>query len=324
MNAMTRNPARHAPYLVLTAVLLLGVLLIADVGGMRPTLDAQAAKKKKEPKLDLTALPLGDGRVISSNPRRGYLLSCQTSFTGGGASVNGPWIHGTTYDLTAKYLVDGAVGWPASSSVSISPSGVTIAGNGLPDHPTGVFPISRFDDAYLIDRNPNSIKSYTLNKTLNGSPRKLGPQCEGGTIGIAKNGIPIFNALDAAGHDAVAHEVQDSCGGHPQQAGVYHYHGLPPCIETGGKKKHSGIVGWALDGFPIYGPRGEGGDYLSNKELDVCQGTKDEVSYDGKKRRMYHYVANYEFPYTVGCFQGTPATGMIGPAGQQGGPPAAP
>jgi len=321
---MTEATRRIGRYAALAGALLLAVVLILDVGQMTATEGAQAAKKKRKHSVNLTALPLGDSRVISSKPRRGYLLSCQTTFTGGGASVDGPWIHGSTYDLTAKYLVDGAVSWPTSYSVAISTSGVTIAGNGLPNHPTGVFPISRFDDAYAIDRNPNSIRSYTLNKTLSGSPRKLGAQCVGGAVGIARNGIPIFNALDAAGHDAVAHEVQDSCGGHPQQAGVYHYHGLPPCISTGKKKKHSGIVGWALDGFPIYGPRGDGGDYLSNKELDICHGTKDKVKYNGKKRRMYHYVANYEFPYTVGCFQGTPAAGNIGPGPQGASAPPTP
>ncbi len=35
--------------------------------------------------------------------------------------------------------------------------------------------------------------------------------------------MAIFDALDAGDRDAVAHEVQDSCGGHTQRGGVYHY-----------------------------------------------------------------------------------------------------
>ncbi|MGH2957428.1 MAG: YHYH protein [Solirubrobacterales bacterium] len=304
-----------------TALAASASLLVLGIGVVSLPDAADAAEKKKRHRVDLTALPLGDGKVISSGPRRGYLLSCQTSFTGGGATAVGPWIHGGTYDLTAKYTVDGAVSWPESSSVSIGGAGVTIIGNGLPDHPTGIFPISRLDDAYAIDRNPNSIAPYALNKTVDGSPAKTGVQCVGGTIGIAKNGIPIFNAVDAGGRDAVAHEVQDACSGHPQASDVYHYHGLPACISTGNKKKRSGLLGWALDGFPIYGPRGEGGEYLTNKQLDICHGIKSEVKYRGKLRRRYHYVANHEFPYTVGCYRGTPTTGNIGPPGQ-GGPPA--
>jgi hypothetical protein len=118
-----------------------------------------------------------------------------------------------------------------------------------------------------------------------------------------KSGAVLFNAVDAQGKDAVAHEVQDSCSGHPQMGGVYHYHGLPACLGFGGTKKHSKVIGWALDGFPIYGPYGDNGNYLSNSELDVCHGITEMKS-------GYHYVANYEFPYSVGCHRGTPvATG---------------
>ena len=114
-----------------------------------------------------------------------------------------------------------------------------------------------------------------------------------------KSGAALFNAIDAQGKDAVAHEVQDTCSGHPQMSGVYHYHGLPSCIGLGSTKKHSKLIGWALDGFPVYGPYGDGGDYLSNAELDRCHGITD-------KKHGFHYVANYEFPYTVGCYRGTP------------------
>jgi hypothetical protein len=298
----------------IASLLLFGI----GVSSFSETVGA-AKKKQKRSSVNLRTLPLGDGKVIGSGAKRGYLLSCQTNFVGGGPNVNGPWIHGTTYDLTAKYVVDGAVSWPGSFQATIARGGVTLVGNGLPNHPTGVFPVQANDDSFQIDRNPNRIAPYTLSKTLNGSPRKGAPQCVGGGVGVAKSGVPIFNALDAAGRDAVAHEVQDACSGHPQQAGVYHYHGLPACVSTGSKKKRSGLVGWALDGFPIFGPRGEGGEYLSNKKLDVCHGIKSEVNYDGKLRTIYHYIANYEFPYTVGCFRGTPANGNFGP--QQQGPP---
>lgn len=319
---MTSGKARTGgrprwPGALVTAGAIVSLSLFGiGVGSFSDTAGA-AKKKRKKSSVNLRALTLGDGKVIGSGAKRGYLLSCQTSFTGGGAIVNGPWIHGSTYDLTAKFTVDGAVSWPGSFQANVGNSAVTLVGNGLPRHPTGVFPVSQTDDAYQIDRNPNRIAAYTLNKALNGKPSRGAPQCVGGAVGVAKSGVAIFNALDAGGRDAVAHEVQDDCSGHPQLAGVYHYHGLPACVSTGSKKKRSGLVGWALDGFPIFGPRGEGGDYLSNKELDVCHGIKSKITYDGKVRRMYHYVANYEFPYTVGCYRGTPANANFGPQ-QQG------
>ena len=39
-------------------------------------------------------------------------------------------------------------------------------------------------------------------------------------------GNVFFNALDAVGRDAVAHEIQDACEGHPERSSLYHYHNL--------------------------------------------------------------------------------------------------
>jgi hypothetical protein len=49
---------------------------------------------------DLTALPLGDGRSTTAGARRGYLYVCRAA-SGGPATASGPWIHGSTYDLSA-------------------------------------------------------------------------------------------------------------------------------------------------------------------------------------------------------------------------------
>ncbi|MFN8462757.1 MAG: YHYH protein [Anaerolineales bacterium] len=137
----------------------------------------------------------------------------------------------------------------------------------------------------------------------------------------------IFNAFDAAGRDAGAHEVQDSCDGHPQQSGFYHYHNLSDCFQdtaTG----HSALMGYAFDGFGIFGYYGEDGSELTNADLDECHGHTHVIEWDGQVE-MYHYHATHEFPYTVGCFKGTPTVralsagegqnGQNQPGGQQGG-----
>lgn len=62
------------------------------------------------------AIPLGDGRVATV-PRVGYVDSCTTSFRGGGAQHDGPWIdhaHGT-WDQDAKIAVLGERFWPNAS-----------------------------------------------------------------------------------------------------------------------------------------------------------------------------------------------------------------
>ena len=111
------------------------------------------------------------------------------------------------------------------------------------------------------------------------------------------------------------------CAGHPQQSGVYHYHGLSSCLSAREGHKRSKLLGWALDGFPIYGPLGKRGRYLRNSDLDACHGVKSKVRFRGRLRRIYHYVANDEFPYVVGCFRGTPTTLDLPQGGGPPGPP---
>jgi hypothetical protein len=124
---------------------------------------------------------------------------------------------------------------------------------------------------------------------------------------MAIDGIPIFDGFDAGGNDAAAEETQDTCHGHPNNDG-YHYHSLSPCILTKDARREATLVRWALDGFGIYVEYDKDGDLLSNDDLDACHGKTSKVPWHGEAQKIYHYVANYEFPYTVGCFRGTPTT----------------
>ncbi len=272
-------------------------------------------------------LPLGDGHVTTSGARRGYVFSCQQGGGPGGAGTDGPWIHGTTFDLHAKATVEGSVRWPnARFTIRRSGSRLVVSGNDLPTFGvTGTFPIASSSTAYRYDRNPNSIRAQTVSYSLPASP-KIAARAScvtGGQIGVATNGVAIFDALDAGDRDAVAHEVQDRCGGHPQQQGTYHYHAIPACLTKGDSTRaHSRLVGYAFDGFPIYGPRGDGGRLLTNADLDACHGRVGTVTLNGRRVRTYHYVATLEYPYTIGCFRGTPV--RTAPPGGGGGPPGGP
>ncbi len=279
---------------------------LAGLGMAKMTLGAGASATNP------AELPIGDGHVSTSGAQRGYVYACQSAMPGGaGAFAEGPWIRGDgTFDLTAKAIVDGSVSWSSASfSVTRTASRRVFSGNDLPTkQTTGEFPIKATDDAYNYDRNPNSIQAQSVSYSLPLRPKKASsPGClSGGPIGIAKNGVAIFDALDAENRDAVAHEVQDSCGGHPQQQGMYHYHSIPACLTAGeSTKKASGLVGYALDGYPIYGPRGAGGRLLTDDDLDACHGKTSKVWLDGRWQRTYHYDATLEYPYTLGCFHGT-------------------
>ena len=116
-------------------------------------------------------------------------------------------------------------------------------------------------------------------------------------------GVPLFNGFDAKMRDAAAHEVQDSCNGHPQKSGQYHYHSLSACIKDVSEKT---VIGYALDGYPITGPMVAPGRYLTTANLDECHGITSEIIEDGAKKITYHYVMTQDFPYSVSCFRGTP------------------
>ncbi|MBV9548685.1 MAG: YHYH protein [Alphaproteobacteria bacterium] len=258
--------------------------------------------------VDLTKLPLGDGH-LSSAPQVGYIWACRVDPGGGGAQLDGPWINKAagTYDFTKKAVVSGQVTWRPNFKMALNGAARVFTSNDLPNHPTGNFPVSPTDEAYRYDRNPNSIREQSVTVTLPANPvAAAAPTCAPGAVGILLTGSVLFNALDAPGRDAVAHEAQDSCQGHPQISGVYHYHSVTTCMDDkrlpGG---HSTLVGYALDGFGIFGRFGEKGEALSSSDLDACHGHSHAIPWDGKTVVMYHYHATPDFPYSVGCFHGS-------------------
>ncbi len=261
--------------------------------------------------VDATKLPLGDNKFTTTAPAVGYVYACYSAGQGG-ATTKGPWFNGdgSTWNSTSKISVQGVVNWVSTFAVALG-STLGITGNGLPSQPTGTFPIASTDPAYAYDRNPNSIKTSAIAWGLPANPTVAAtPSCTGlGAIGVLLDGARLFNADDGGYRDAVAWEVQDACQGHPQQQGTYHYHSVSSCLtqkDTAGQ--HSPLVGYIADGFGLYGNLGENGKALTNADLDVCHGHTHAITVNGVSVVQYHYHQTKEFPYTVGCFRGTPAT----------------
>lgn len=133
-----------------------------------------------------------------------------------------------------------------------------------------------------------------------------------GTIGFAISGAVFFNPYEGDGTSVAIDNNFDSggipfidpCNGHPlpPSGGSYHYHGVPYCItdvvDTQGA--HSSLIGVLLDGFPVYGPNGEGGSAPS--DLDECSG------HDGATPEfpdgIYHYHLTETSPYSITCYHG--------------------
>jgi hypothetical protein len=258
--------------------------------------------------VDKTRLPIGDGKR-ALEAKNGYAWTCYQNPSAGGAQASGAWMNGDgTFNFTNKPIVEGSVAWPSEFKVELQGEQRVITANDLPSHTTGAYPVARDSEAYKYDRNPNTIRARDFRLVLPANPVLDKPSClNGGPIGMLISGAAIFNAMDAPGRDAVAHEIQDACQGHPERDGSYHYHNLTTCVE-GDKKatQHSELLGYALDGFGIFGHYGDGGIELTNADLDECHGHTHEVDWDGKKVSLYHYHATWEFPYTLGCFRGKP------------------
>ena len=176
-----------------------------------------------------------------------------------------------------------------------------IESQGYPNHPTAVFPNSG---------NPNSIRvqNFTFRLPLEPKLAETVTRLPMGPIGTALNGVVFFNPFEMGGQNAVEGYSEvwlDSCCGHPQQTGVYHYHKYPSCVKSpfaDDGKQHSPIIGFAFDGFPLYGPYEDAGvmakELQGDRALDVCNGHKDAL-------RGYHYhVTPGRFPYILGGYAG--------------------
>jgi hypothetical protein len=93
------------------------------------------------------------------------------------------------------------------------------------------------------------------------------PECAGnGIVGIAKNGVPIYNSVGGDCCDLALKNLHrvDECNGWADSQGVYRYHIYPTCLASCEFGTESDIVGVALDGFPIYGPIDDNGQQLTS------------------------------------------------------------
>ncbi len=253
-------------------------------------------------------LPVGDNKYVMDGAKQGYVFLChKPDPNGGGASIRGPWFinNNTEYDVNKKVAVEGSVPWQGNYNMSLSGDKRTITTNDLPhNHNTGVFPIGKTDPAYQYDRNPNSIAAQSLTYSLNANPTTSSqPNCLGGESGVMTTGVALFDAFDAGGRDAGAWEVQDGCDGHPQGSDEYHYHTLSKCIKD---ESVQTVIGYALDGFPITGPKVGENNILTTSDLDECHGITSTINLDGKQVTTYHYVMTQDFPYSVSCFRSVP------------------
>ena len=171
-----------------------------------------------------------------------------------------------TYQNDA-YNASGSVKTNSTSAWSCSSGQRHLTANGIPDHAVGTFPNANC---------PNTIAARSLTAAMTLTPASTGTAARIGVVGYAFNGVKfdpstagtctvsggtascslIGNTgswnIEALGQSSFNFGT-DANNAHVQPTGDYHYHGMPEGILSGqGKGQAMTLVGFALDGFPVY------------------------------------------------------------------------
>ncbi|RIJ42905.1 YHYH protein [Pontibacter oryzae] len=207
-----------------------------------------------------------------------------------------------------------------ASSITTDGTYVIIKTTGAPDHKSVYYPSTsslyeHFSGSttyagttYTFRKNPNTIGSfnYTFKIPLHPEVAATHAATPLGAIGVSLNGVPFYNQY-AGPNQPLTNEFQsfDQYSGHPTGNNNYHYH-LEPIYLTTVKATKASLLGFLLDGFPVYGPV-ENGAAVTNAMLDAYHGhthaTEDYPS------GTYHYHITDADPYINGSgFYGTPGT----------------
>jgi hypothetical protein len=207
----------------------------------------------------------------------------------------------------------------ASATITSDGTYVTIKTNGIPDHKSPYYPTANaLYESYsgttfgggTFTLNPNKIATQTLTFKIPVSPTEASVHSATplGPIGVALNGVALYNQYAGPNEQALTSEINsfDKYYGHPTGTSQYHYHVEPLYLTTVTSTK-SGLMGFLLDGFPIYGPEEEGGTTIISSDLDVYHGhTHATIDFPNG---TYHYHFTADSPYMNGNgYYGTAGT----------------
>jgi hypothetical protein len=240
------------------------------------------------------------------------ILACKKSSTTTEATVTNPVVI-TTVGSGVPDVYKKIYG---ASSITSDGTYLTIKSNGLPDHKSAYYATNNtlyeaFNGTtfggFTFSKNPNSMASasYTFKIPLNPAVATTHTSTPMGPIGVAINGVPLYNQY-AGGGAALSGEIVsfDQGYGHPDPGSHYHYHVEP--IKLTATKGSDALLGFLLDGFPVYGPK-ENGATVATSSLDAYHGhTSATADYPAG---IYHYHFSTDAPYLNGSgFYGTSGT----------------
>ena len=235
-----------------------------------------------------------------------------------------------------------AAKWNPTVKLTYSKSSVLMQPTGIPNHardayyavPTAGVVVPDASTSVVM-KDPTKAQNYKF--TIPTSPKYSSKTTSTslGSIGVMISGAVLYNPYEGDGKtvamasnfsitnaDGISASFVDKCAGHPTpQQGAYHYHGLPTCVTAKVDKvsKPSHIIGFALDGFPIYGDRDIKGKQLTAKNLDQCNGIYSATPEFPKG--IYHYVllSTSDVRSSIACFHGEVDSSQIQAMPQMGG-----
>ena len=217
--------------------------------------------------------------------------STDTTTTSGSSSATVPTVF-------SKFISD--------VEISVDGNSVVIEAKGVPNHTspywgTGHALYEAPHTGMVINPNAISEQTLTFRIPLNPAVASSVTATSLGPVGVSVNGVALYNQY-AGPSQPLTNEIIsfDRLNGHPQNSGQYHYHVEPLHLTNNG----SDLIGFLLDGFPVYGQKDQDGTIPTN--LDAANGhTTATADYpDG----IYHYHIILADPYISDGFKGTPGT----------------
>jgi hypothetical protein len=190
------------------------------------------------------------------------LIVCTALFSITFAKAQGPEITSWKQNTTAT-------GYGGITSdvqlVQYTSTNVYVSSTCIPAYSIGPWPTDP-----NIPSNQNYVHVFTRTPVQNTGTLTT---CGLGAIGVWSNGVSIYNPKDGFywntstssfvggpggtwTRNALVYEGVsfDNCLGHPNVTGEYHHHVNPKCLyDDTDSTHHSPIIGYAFDGFPIYG-----------------------------------------------------------------------
>ena len=239
----------------------------------------------------------------------GSVINC-----GGGGSTASPVIAitvPTTSSANCAFITD-SLGASTTGSATATCDGTYayIASDGLATHPmmNGITE-SNLNVPLAANFSGTNAWKIPLAPAIAATPTPV----LDGPIGVAINGVPIFNPCKQGGcqnGDTKARGELDTCNGHAGRGDDYHYHAAPTCMMAAAGKPanywDTHPIGWARDGFAIYGYNNADGSVATRD--DICGGNTSVVV-NGPAGYSYHVTDTS--PYVLSCLRGTPSSASV-------------